>query len=47
MRPWAAPGSRGMHASRELGVRGFQRDPDAPQGDPEVAWASPFFVDYQ
>lgn len=28
-------------------VRVFQRDPDAPDGDPEMAWASPFFVNYQ
>jgi len=28
-------------------VRVFQRDPEAPDGDPEIAWASPFFVNYQ
>ncbi len=38
--------------SPELGesyyyVRVFQRDPDNPTGDPEIAWASPFFVTYQ
>ena len=38
--------------SPELGVthyyvRMFQRDPDDPAGDPEIAWASPFFVKYE
>ena len=28
-------------------VRVFQRDPENPSGDPEIAWASPFFVKYQ
>lgn len=28
-------------------VRAFQRDPEAPGGDPEIAWASPFFVTYR
>ncbi len=28
-------------------VRVFQRDPDKPDGDPEIAWASPFFVTYE
>ncbi len=28
-------------------VRVFQRDPDDPSGDPEIAWASPFFVKYE
>lgn len=28
-------------------VRVFQRDPEAPEGDPEIAWASPFFVTYE
>jgi hypothetical protein len=28
-------------------VRVFQRDPEAPDGDPEIAWASPFYVTYQ
>ncbi len=28
-------------------VRVFQRDPDNPTGDPEIAWASPFFVKYE
>jgi hypothetical protein len=28
-------------------VRVFQRDPENPDGDPEVAWASPFFVQYE
>ncbi len=28
-------------------VRVFQRDPEAPDGDPEIAWASPFFVTYR
>jgi hypothetical protein len=28
-------------------VRVFQRDPDAPNGDPEIAWVSPFFVNYE
>ena len=38
--------------SPELGVthyyvRVFQRDSDDPAGDPEIAWASPFFVKYE
>ena len=28
-------------------VRVFQRDPEAPDGDPGIAWASPFFVKYE
>jgi hypothetical protein len=28
-------------------VRVFQRDPDAPDGDPEIAWGSPFYVTYK
>ena len=28
-------------------VRVFQRDPDNPSGDPEIAWGSPFFVKYE
>ncbi len=28
-------------------VRVFQRDPENPTGDPEIAWASPFFVTYK
>lgn len=28
-------------------LRVFQRDPENPDGDPEIAWASPFFVTYQ
>ena len=28
-------------------VRVFQRDPENPSGDPEIAWASPFFVQYE
>ncbi|MFQ6132841.1 MAG: hypothetical protein ACE5R4_12445 [Armatimonadota bacterium] len=28
-------------------VRVLQRDPEAPEGDPEMAWASPFFVNYE
>ena len=28
-------------------VRVFQRDPGAPDGDPEIAWGSPFYVTYQ
>lgn len=28
-------------------VRVFQRDPEKPDGDPEIAWTSPFFVNYQ
>jgi len=28
-------------------VRVFQRDPEAPDGDPEIAWGSPFFVTYE
>ena len=27
-------------------VRVFQRDPEKPDGDPEIAWTSPFFVRY-
>ncbi|NOZ19603.1 MAG: hypothetical protein GXP25_00780, partial [Planctomycetes bacterium] len=27
-------------------VRLFQRDPENPKGDPEIAWASPIFVKY-
>jgi len=27
-------------------VRVFQRDPENPDGDPEIAWSSPFFVTY-
>ncbi len=27
-------------------VRVFQRDPENPEGDPEIAWSSPFFVNY-
>ena len=27
-------------------VRVFQRDPEKPDGDPEIAWTSPFFVQY-
>ena len=27
-------------------VRVFQADPEAPDGDPEIAWASPFWVEY-
>ena len=27
-------------------VRVIQRDPEAPAGDPEIAWASPFFVEF-
>ena len=28
-------------------VRVFQRDPENPEGDPEIGWASPFFVEYR
>ncbi|MCZ2146887.1 MAG: hypothetical protein LC126_03830 [Bryobacterales bacterium] len=28
-------------------VRVFQRDPENPDGDPEIAWTSPFYVTYQ
>lgn len=28
-------------------VRVFQRDPEAPDGDPEIAWVSPFYVTYE
>ena len=28
-------------------VRVFQRDPENPGGDPEIAWTSPFFVRYE
>jgi len=28
-------------------VRVFQRDPEAPEGDPEIAWSSPFYVSYK
>ena len=28
-------------------VRVFQRDPEKPDGDPEIAWASPFFVNFE
>jgi hypothetical protein len=28
-------------------VRVFQRDPENPDGDPEIAWASPFYVNYK
>ena len=28
-------------------VRAFQRDPEKPDGDPEIAWTSPFFVRYE
>ena len=28
-------------------VRVFQRDPEAPDGDPEIAWSSPIFVTYR
>ena len=28
-------------------VRVMQRDPDKPDGDPEMAWASPFYVNYK
>jgi len=28
-------------------VRVFQRDPEAPDGDPEMAWSSPMFVTYK
>lgn len=28
-------------------VRVFQRDPEKPDGDPEIAWTSPFFIRYE
>ncbi len=28
-------------------IRVFQRDPENPDGDPEIAWTSPFFVTYE
>ena len=28
-------------------VRVFQRDPENPDGDPEIAWGSPFYVTYR
>jgi hypothetical protein len=28
-------------------VRVFQLDPENPVGDPEIAWASPFYVTYE
>ena len=28
-------------------LRVFQRDPENPQGDPEIAWSSPFYVTYK
>lgn len=28
-------------------VRVFQRDTEEPEGDPEIAWTSPFFVNYE
>ncbi len=28
-------------------VRVFQRDPEKPDGDPEIGWASPFYVTYK
>ena len=28
-------------------VRVFQRDTEAPEGDPEIAWTSPMFVTYR
>ncbi len=28
-------------------IRVFQRDTEAPDGDPEIAWASPFYVTYR
>ena len=28
-------------------VRVFQRDPEQPDGDPEIAWASPFYINYR
>jgi len=28
-------------------VRLFQHDAEAPEGDPEIAWSSPFFVQYK
>jgi hypothetical protein len=27
-------------------IRVFQRDPENPDGDPEIAWISPFYVTY-
>lgn len=31
----------------ELYLRVFQTDTEKPDGDPEVAWTSPWFVPYQ
>jgi hypothetical protein len=28
-------------------IRVFQRDPEQPEGDPEIAWVSPFYVTYR
>jgi len=28
-------------------IRVFQRDPDNPDGDPEIGWTSPFYVNYR
>ena len=28
-------------------VRVFQRDPEKPDGEPEIAWFFPFFVTFQ
>ena len=28
-------------------LRVFQRDPENPAGDPEIAWTSPFYVRYE
>jgi len=28
-------------------VRVFQRDPEAPDGDPEIAWSSPVFINFK
>jgi hypothetical protein len=28
-------------------IRVFQRDPENPDGDPEIAWTSPFYVTYE
>jgi hypothetical protein len=28
-------------------VRVFERDTDKPEGDPEIAWGSPFYVTYK
>jgi len=28
-------------------LRVFQRDPENPDGDPEIGWVSPFYVTYQ